>query len=253
MATQLVSVGAGIWCLGFASRSAWLSCTSSQWRVLTWVPWRLEPHISSELGKCSEELTAEKRRVWTGPQTPSEPVLVTFQVPDGETEILLGSRACSDPRMPAAAPVLWQLGIAGDAGLGKERREDRGSAPESRPRVQLPALRSERSAPAEARACGRGATNSQAWRSSPFFAADPGKGGRLGGGTEKGGDSLPRARGGLAPLPAGSSGGAEAQRRAPARAESPARIARVGTVERRAEPGCPRGPMRRVGRWPRRA
>ena len=45
-----------------------------------------------------------------------------------------------------------------------------------------------------ARACGRGATNSQAWRSSPFFAADPGKGGRLGGGTEKGGiPSLVRA------------------------------------------------------------
>lgn len=92
-----------------------------------------------------------------------------------------------------------------------------------------------------ASARGRGATNSRAWRSSPFFAADPGKGGRLGGGTAKGGgDSLPRALGGLAPLPAGSSGGAEAQRRAPARAESRERIGRVGHCGEEGRTGPPR-------------
>lgn len=166
----------------------------------------------------------------------------------GKLRIPEAPRPCSAPRMPGTAAPDLECGIPGVRGGGEGRSEGRGSAPGSRAR----ALGCQPCAPAAGKGVREGATSSRAWRSSPFFPADPGKGGRFGGGTAKGGDSLPRASRALAPLPAGSCG---EQRR-----DGEHELGGERGVDRRAghwgergrtEP--PRGPMRRVGRWPRRA
>lgn len=124
---------------------------------------------------------------------------------------------------------------------GRGGDKDRGSAPGSKPSVRVPALRSKRSAPAGGKCAREGGYELPGLALQSVFCCGSREGGPARGWDCKGGgDSLPRALGGLAPLPAGSSGGAEAQRRAPARAESRERIGRVGHCGEEGRTGPPR-------------
>lgn len=153
-------------------------------------------------------------------------------IPRGKLRFRKAFRPCSGPRTPGPAAPALAREIRGRRAGGEGRSKGTGSAPGSRARVRPPAPRSKRSDLAAGKGGREGATDSRAWRSSPFFAADPGQRGRLGGGTAEGGwDSLPRASRGLALLRAGSCGRTEARRRARHRADSEGRTAKRGTGE----------------------
>lgn len=115
--------------------------------------------------------------------------------------ILMGKLRFPEAPRPCSAPGdAWNCspcsGVWNPRGAGPGYGEERGQG-------VCAGVRSARAAAASpaprlrARACGReGAANSRARRSSPFFPADPGKGGRFGGGTAEGGiPSLVRAEG----------------------------------------------------------
>lgn len=193
------------------------------------------------------------RRAWPGRQTLLSLFHVTFQILIGKLRFRKTSRPSSDPGMPRPAAPAPAREIHRLRAGGEERSEGRGSAPGSGARVRPPALRSERSALAAGTGGREGATDSWAWRSSPFFAADPGKGGRLGGGTAKGGipPSCERRTGSSPGRELRPNGGATESTSTERRAGRGPRSRALGRA--RAGSSRPRGSMCRVGRWPRRA
>lgn len=158
-------------------------------------------------------------------------------------------RPCSAPGMPGTAAPALACGIPGVRGGGEGRSEGRGSAPGSRgaraAASPAPQLR--------AGACGRGLRTPGPGAPVRFFPRIPGRGAGPGVGRQSGGFP-PSCEQRTGPSPGWELRRAEARRRAGEPEPGGERGAPPsGHWGERGRTEPPRGPVRRVGRWPRSA